>query len=268
MADIPEPIAAILPALVADLEATLADDLLAIWLYGSAVLGGFDAASSDLDLVVATETDAAALDLERLDGVHRRLAAREPEWADRIDIAYVSRATLGSFRAGGAVASISHDEPLQVYDEADAWLQTWYLAREADVTVFGPSAREMIPDITAGEFATAVARNANELIVMAQTDRRPGFQAYLLLTLPRVLLAVERHDVVPKQLAAAEVIRRWPEWQPLLVEALAVRAARGRRALSPGAVASVPAYLEAMAAEISAARCCQPNPAASASRSA
>lgn len=250
MAVVPEAIASILPPLVADLRAALGDNLIAIWLYGSAVMGGFDPSSSDLDLVVATETDAAALDLERLEAVHRQLTTRAPDWDERLDIAYVSRATLATFRSGGTVASISHDEPLQAYDEADTWLQTWFLVREADTTILGPAPRELIPEITAAEFAVAVSHHAGELIAKARSDRRPGFTAYLVLTLPRVLLAAERRVVVPKQLAAAEVISRWPDFAPVLEEALAVRAALGRRALSAEAVAALPRYFDAMAAAI------------------
>jgi predicted nucleotidyltransferase len=250
VSEIPDPIASILPSLVADLRSTLGDDLVAIWLYGSAVMGGFDADSSDLDLVVVTETEAASLDLARLGSVHDRLTAREPDWADRLDLAYVDRRTLATFRSGGPVTSISHDEPLQVYDEADAWLQTWYLVREADTTILGPSPAALIPEIGRREFAAAVARTTAELVDRARGEARPGYLAYLCLTLPRVLLTVEGGDVVSKQVAAAEVGRRWPQWQPLLQACLAVRAARGQRELQRGALAALPAFVTTISAAI------------------
>jgi hypothetical protein len=116
------------------------------YLYGSAITGGFDPALSDLDLLVVIDSDARLLDLPRIEALHDRLAGRHPEWADRLDIAYVGRETLATFRTGGAVV----DQPrgcFQLYDDADGWLQTWYLVRHADTALLGPPVVEVIPPI-------------------------------------------------------------------------------------------------------------------------
>jgi hypothetical protein len=247
---VPPVIAAILPDLARDLLATLGDDLVAVWLYGSAITGGFDPESSDLDLVVVTATDVAAIDLGRLDGVVQRLAIREPDWADRLDLAFVGRSTLAAFRSGGAVASISHDDPLQLYDEADQWLQTWYLGRETGVSVFGPAPAELIPSISRAEFVAAVARGALELADHAATDERDGWRAYTLLTLCRVLVTTETSGIIPKQEAAVAALRGHPELHRAIEAALAFRDARGRVPIDAAARPAVLAAIEVLAREV------------------
>jgi hypothetical protein len=251
---IPEPIASILPPLVDDLRATLGDDLVAVYLYGSAVTGGFEPGASDLDLVIVTERDAADLDLEVLEGIHQRLVEREPDWGDRLDLAYVGRRTLATFRDGGSLASISHDEPLQRYDEADDWLQTWYLVREADTPIVGPPAPELIAPIGRAEFVRAVARHVDRLVERAATDLRPGPQSYTIVTLCRVLIALETGELVSKKDAVAEIARRRPDWASVLQASEEVHETRGREAMPAAAREAAPAIIAELAAEIRARR--------------
>jgi predicted nucleotidyltransferase len=235
MIDLPRPLEAIVGPFVDDLRSTLGPELVGVYLYGSAITGGFDPELSDLDLLVVIESDAGLLDLSRIEAIHDRLASRHPDWADRLDIAYVDRATLATFRSGGTVASISHEDALQLYDDADGWLQTWYLVRYADTSLVGPPAGELIPPIDRSEFVEAVARDAERIVRRVQTDQRPGLIAYTLLTLCRVLRALDDGAITSKQDAASWVADRMPEARWILEEALAVRAFGGRRAFEPAA---------------------------------
>lgn len=254
MRTIPEPIASILPLLVEDLRATLRDDLVAVYLYGSAINGGFDPDASDLDLVIVTEPEAAALDLEALNAMHERLAAREPEWAHRLDLAYVGRLTLVDFRARGSVASLSHDDPLQVTLDADGWLQTWYLVQEADTPIVGPPVSELIPPITAAEFVRAVALDADRVVALDGANPWSGPQTYTILTLCRVILALETGTVVSKQDAAEAIAARRPEWRWLLDASLRVRREQARLPLSPAEQEAAPSLIAELAAEVRARR--------------
>lgn len=243
MRTIPEPIASMLPAIVADLRSTLGSDLVAVYLYGSAVNGGFDAEASDLDLVVVVDRHAAELDLAGLDAVHARLAEREPAFAHRLDLAYVGRQTLAAFRAGGSVVSISHDDPLQRSDDADGWLQTWYLVREADTPIVGPPAGELIPPITPAEFVRAVALDADRVVGFTLTDVRSGPLTYTILTLCRVLVALETSAIVSKQAAAEAIARERHAWRWLLDACLRVRLEQARLPLRPEEQAAAPALI-------------------------
>jgi streptomycin 3"-adenylyltransferase len=247
---IPEPIAALLPPLVDDLRATLANDLVGVYLYGSAVLGGFEPDASDLDLVIVTERDAADLDLAVIEALHRRLASREPDWADRLDIAYIGRATLATFRSGGILASISHDEPLQRYDDADGWLQTWYLVREADVAILGPSPRTLIPPIDPAEFVRAVVRTTSDLAARTLATGGDNWLAYTLVTQCRVLRTLEDGAIGTKAAAAEAMARSRPDRRCILEACLAFGRTRGRLPLDPDARRAAPDLIAHLRAEI------------------
>ena len=221
-----------------------------MYLYGSAITGGFDPALSDLDLLVVIERDAGLLDLPRIEALHDHIAAGHPDWADRLDIAYVGRTTLASFRYGGTIASISHEDALQLYDDADGWLQTWYLVRYADRALLGPPVEAVVPPIERPEFVNAVARDAERIVRRVQTDQRPGLVAYTLLTLCRVLRALDDGAITSKEDAASWVADRMPEARWILDEALAVRASGGRQRFSTAGRVAVLALIGQLGADI------------------
>jgi hypothetical protein len=254
MAAIPPQLAAIVGPFIDDVAATLGPELVGVYLYGSAITGGFDPALSDLDLLVVIEWDARRLDLSRIEALHDRLASRHRDWADRLDIAYVGRATLATFRSGGTVASISHEDALQLYDDADGWLQTWYLVRYADTALLGPPVAEVVPPIERAEFVDAVARDADRIVRRVETDQRSGLVAYTLLTLCRVLRALDDGAIISKEEAGAWIAHRMPETRWIVDEALAVRASGGRIPFSSGARIAVLALISQLGTQIRVAR--------------
>jgi Domain of unknown function (DUF4111)/Nucleotidyltransferase domain len=229
---LPEPLDRILPALIDDMRASLGPDLVGAYLYGSAVSGGFDPAISDLDVVVVTERSSDEIEFEVFDGVVRRLAAREPDWAERLDITFVGRQTLATFRSGGPLVEISHEEPLHRIPNADDWIETWFLAREADTPLIGPSAKDVIPPIDFDEFIRGVALDVDRLVERARTDPLDRAVAYRLLTLSRALTSLETGRICSKDEAAAWVANRFPETAPALEAAREVRQTHGTRSFT------------------------------------
>jgi len=232
VSSLPKPLDRILPPLLDDLASSLGTDLVGAYLYGSAVSGGFDATISDLDLVVATARSSDEIDFGVLEGIVGRLATREPAWSDRLDITFVGRDTLATFRDGGPLIEISHDEPLRRIPNADDWLETWFLARDADTALFGPSPKELIPPIDVAEFLQGVALDVDRLVEKARDDPRDGFLAYRLLTLCRALRSLESGAICSKDEGAAWVRERYPGAGPAIETAQAVRRGHGSRAFT------------------------------------
>lgn len=247
---IPEPLDRILPPLLEDLRASLGPDLVGAYLYGSAISGGFDPKLSDLDVVVASERPTDELDFGVLEGIIDRLAAREPDWADRLDITFVGRDTLATFREGGPLVEISHDDPLRRVPSADDWLETWFLVRDADTPLLGPSPRELIPPIEFGEFIAGAALDVDRLVAKARDDTRDGSVAYRLLTLCRVLRSLESGAICSKDEGAAWVSRRFPDAAPVIDAAQAVRHAVGSRTFTPAERRAVDELMAILAEEI------------------
>lgn len=241
-----EPLDRILPALVNDLQASLGPDLLGAYLYGSAISGGFDPAISDLDLVVVTAQSTDDFEFGAFEGVVDRVAAREPDWADRLNVTFVGRDTLATFRSSGPLVEISHDEPLRRIPNADDWLETWFLARDADTPLFGPSVTTLIPPIDFAEFIRGAALDVDRLVEETRDDPRDGFVAYRLLTLCRVLRSLETGAICTKDEGASWVAERFPDAGPVIDAAQAVRRGNGSRSFSAeerGAVHNLMAFL-------------------------
>jgi predicted nucleotidyltransferase len=218
----------IVDALAAQIKAALGEQLLGLYLYGSYVRGGFDSDVSDLDLLVITTGEVEELDLTGLKQLHADFARRHPAWDDRLDVIYIGRATLDSFRDNaGALAVISPGEPFHVTGNVADWLMNWYHVLESGVTLFGPEPAALIPPISSDEFEAAVARYVEWFRSEIAEGRGAGYRAYAVLSTCRALYAVRNGRPASKQEAAAWTKERMPEWAWLIDAALRARLAHG-----------------------------------------
>lgn len=240
-------------ALAASIRRVLGADLIGIYLTGSAVTGGFDPGVSDLDLVVVTAPTPDRLNLSALEQMHDAFVLARPDWRDRIEAVYVAQATLRSFRASSdRLAVISPGEPFHIRDDRPVlWLQNWYLARESGVTLIGPTASEVVPEIGWREFVEATARYAAEVTGKLDRSLSPGEIAYAVLTTCRALTTVRTDRPVSKQEAAAWAAERMPESAWLIDAALRCRAAGGAAGFDdPATRAAARTLIRRVAADI------------------
>ena len=228
LSNIPEAVAVVVEPLADELQVVLGSDLVGLYLYGSAVTGGFDDDVSDVDLVAVTERAADRLELERLRNVHDRVVERDRAWANRVEIVYVGRSALASFRAiDGTVAVISPGEPLHVTGPIRDWLQNWYLVRRTGLALVGPPPAGVIPSISHIEFMAGIRAYAAYLAASLDGDPGAGTIAYALLSTARALRTLETGEPCSKQEAAAWLRQRRPEAADLIDRALAIRLAGG-----------------------------------------
>jgi predicted nucleotidyltransferase len=219
----------VLDDLVASIQAVLGDEVVAVYLYGSYVSGGFDPGVSDVDLITVTATDADRIDLAGLERMHGEVVDRHPEWMDRIEVVYVGRDALQSFRSSPSpLAVVSPGEPFHLREEPLIdWLQNWYSIRETGLPLVGPPAAAIVPPITWSEFVAATARYAAEISARSLSAASPGSLAYAVLTMCRAYMTVVAHGHGSKQEAAAWTRERLPDWAWLVDAALACRLSRG-----------------------------------------
>ena len=220
---------AFLEDLISRIRRELGDGLVAVYLYGSYVSGGFDPGVSDLDLVAVTAADAGDLDLNGLDRVHRDVVSRGPEWSDRLEIVYVGREALQSFRtSAGPLAVISPGEPFHLRtDRLTDWVQNWYLVRETGVTLYGPPATTLVPTIDWSEFVAATARYAGEISTRNLAEASAGTLAYEVLTMCRAFMTLQTQTHPTKQEAADWAREQLPDWAWLIDAVLRCRLSRG-----------------------------------------
>ena len=218
----------ILTDLVKDARVVLGPNAMGIYLYGSAVSGGFDPGVSDLDLVVLTDAEVGSIDLAGLERMHADFVGRHPEWDDRIEVVYIGQATLRSFRTSpGSLAVISPGESFHVTGPVVDWDQNWYQVREYGVALFGTPAAEVIPLISRSEYIAAVARYAAWLGNQSLDTLSPCSLAYTVLSLCRALRTVQIGEPCSKQEGAAWTKKRMPDWTQVIDASLSCRLSRG-----------------------------------------
>ncbi len=206
-------------------QATLADNLIGVYLHGSLVSGDYDDALSDIDLVTVLERDPTEADIERLRPLHADLVARFPHWDDRVEVAYISRRALGVFQTEvSPIGIISPGEPLHRVQAGIDWLMNWYRIREGGVILLGPSPADFIPPIS---FADYVACVRDHLLgwrgYNPPVDTHHGSLAYVVLTMCRGLRTVQEGVAGSKVQAAAWAKAAFPEWAGLIEQALVWR---------------------------------------------
>jgi len=244
------PLDRILPRFVDDLRSTFGLELVGVYLYGSAVMGGFDPKRSDLDVVVVTERSTDEVGIDVFARLVERLQTREAEWADRLDIVFVGRRTLADFRSGGGFLEIGHPRPLRRIPDASQYVETWFLMRAADRPITGPPAATLVPPISTREFLAEVVAGIDGFIAAVHDDTPAGNVAYRAVTLCRVLRSLESGEICTKQEGAEWAAARDPDWAPFIRAAWAVSSSNGDIGFTPDARARVPAFLERMAREI------------------
>lgn len=216
--DAPEPI---LSAVLARLQSALGDDLIGLYLYGSAVAGDFDPDISDLDLLAITTAGIDDAQFGRLLAVYDRLATDFPRWRDRIEVQHISAEALRSFKTQRSpLVNISPGEPLNRKDAGTDWLLNWYFVREDGRTLTGPDPRTIIPPISREEFLDASRNDAQYWRGWAAERHGQRAQSYAVLTLCRAVYAAQTGERASKPAAARWVQDRYPQWTALIDGAL------------------------------------------------
>lgn len=199
----------------------LGERLLGLYLYGSLATGGFEAELSDIDLLAVVATPLDGREFEALKAMHREFAVRHPAWDDRIEVLYVAREALRTFRTERSpITVISPGEPLNTKDAGIDWLMNWYLVREYGETLHGPPPETFIEPVTLDEFKDSLRDYLQEKADEMHALTGRGAQAYTILTACRTLFTCKTGEQPSKEEAARWVAARHPEWTAFLAEVM------------------------------------------------
>jgi predicted nucleotidyltransferase len=216
----------LLESLLSRMRNIFQDRLAGLYLYGSLTTGDFDPESSDIDLLAATSSDVTGTEIEALRAMHRDFALDNPEWEDRVEVAYLSVTALRTFRSERSpIAVISPGEPFHMKEAGKEWLQSWYAVREDSVALFGPPANTIIGPISLEEFTQCVRNYTVELGERVKSVQKRKTQAYEILTMCRALYLIRTGGRASKRQAALWAQEEMPEWSWLIQSALAWREA-------------------------------------------
>lgn len=215
----------ILAQLADGLESILREQLVGIYLYGSLITGDFAPGISDIDLVVVMTAELDSTKFNALHRLHQSVVERQPEWRDRLELAYISAAALRTFRRrSSAIGIISPGEPFHLLEAGDDWLISWYALRKDGLAVVGPPINSLIDDIPNEAYLQAVAEHICRYRDSVMKPQNKQALSYIVLTVARGLYTLAHRRAPSKIAAAAWAKKRYPHWAELIEQSLAWRA--------------------------------------------
>lgn len=225
---IPPEVVPIVDTLLAGIRGALADNVVGVYTRGSLALGGFDAATSDVDLLVVTKRPLSEDGFARLASFHERLLPDERnEYVRRYEISYVDEASIRRMGPGErrhpTVGSIS--DRLEWYEHRDNWVLERWAVREHGEALSGPDPKSLIDSVLAADIRAAVLSELRiRMDDWADDDgpapdwlRHRGAQVFEVETVCRALHTLSTGELRTKAEAVEWARRSLPgDWQPLI----------------------------------------------------
>lgn len=209
------------------IQEVLGNELIGLYLHGSATAGDFNPELSDIDLMALVQSNLSNELFAALEGMHNNLAKSYPEWKDRIEVWYVTVEGIKNFKHHShEVAVISPGEPFHLKESGDEKLINWYVLGNSSIPLFGPEAKEIIPTISTEEYRAAIKKQVmlwQDWIKEYSQYSSRGAAAYVVFTLSRALYSYSNGEQTSKIKSIQWLSTQFPEWRELTNKAIAWR---------------------------------------------
>ena len=211
----------ILLILVEEIQNSLGEKLVGLYLYGSLATGDFDKDISDIDLLAVLKRDLNDFEFNNLQKMHLDFANKYRDWNNRIEVQYLSKKALKTFKTKDSHAAvISPGEKFHTKIIGKHWLINWYIVREKGITIFGPDPKTIIASISTKEFIDSNKEHVKNWANWDKDMKSKKAQSYAILTLCRALYADRFKEHTSKKTAAKWAIKNLPQWSGLINKAL------------------------------------------------
>lgn len=199
---------AVLQELMEGVRAILGSQLAAVYLYGSLTSGEFDR-QSDIDVLVVTRDEVSEEVFSALASMHDQIAGGDSWCATQLEVAYVSSHALRRYDAATSVyphLDRGKGERLQMKEHWSDCVVQRHALRERGITLAGPHPEMLIDPVSEDDLRQAmralIPRWAESLFSDPSELGRRGSQAYLVLSICRMLYTLETGSVASKRTAA------------------------------------------------------------------
>lgn len=191
----------------------LGGSLVSLYLYGSLVVGDFDAQRSDIDLLAVTRDLLRSETETAIAHMHDSQVHRYPEWRDRMEVGYFPLAVIRDFEEPlGDVHRISPGEPFHRTPALPHWLTDLYSVQEHGYVLYGPPVADVLPTISPSRFRATIQGVVGEWREWVLGVQEQRHQAYVRLTMFRSLYGFRDARQTSKVAAAHWFATQFPEW--------------------------------------------------------
>jgi predicted nucleotidyltransferase len=221
-----EEVTAVVRELVEGAQRVLRNQLVGAYVTGSLTTGEFDEAS-DIDVIVVTEGELDDAAFDALELMHEAISRKKSRWATQLEVSYFPRADLRRYDPGRSLhprLDRGKGERLKMMHHDSDWVAQRHMLREMGHTLIGPDPKQLIDPVSPDELREAMRPLLLDWIRPLLDERVPfagrGHQAYIVLTVCRILYTLEHGEVVSKRKAVEWAQENMQDrWHPLIERA-------------------------------------------------
>jgi hypothetical protein len=218
----------LLLVMLTQIQTILDQCFIGFYLYGSLSLGDFDPSCSDIDFLIVTTEPLSEAMLAHLRDMHEVLASSGLPYARRLEGSYIPREALRRYDPNNTHhPTIGTDRPFQIGRHDRNWVIEYAIVREHGAIVWGPPPHTLIDPISSQQLREAVCQQLRDVWQSRMNDRvwlrSRHYQAFAILTFCRAFYTLHHAIPVSKPQAAAWAQTVYPQWKPIIEQALAWR---------------------------------------------
>ena len=218
----------VLDLLLLNVKEILKEQFVGMFLYGSLSSGDFNSETSDIDFLFVTSDVLSEETISKLDAMHRETWATRLKRAGKLEGAYVPKELIRRHNANGRACPTVNEGQFYVAPLGSDWIIQRHVVREYGVVIEGPDPKTLIDLVTPGEIRGAVLAILQEWwFPMLEDpswlrDHERAYHAFAVITMCRVLHALEHGTIVSKPKAVQWARARLPDrWRTLIDKAVA-----------------------------------------------
>jgi len=209
----------VLNLLLSNVKEILGDQFIGMYLYGSLSSGDFDPETSDIDFLVVTADILPEETVAKLEAMHKQTWATSPKRAGELEGSYIHKELIRRHDPNGAPCPTVNEGKFFLDQRGSDWIIQRHVVREYGVIVEGPDPKTLIDSVTSDDIRGAVMGILHEwwFPMLADPswlrDHEAGYRSFAVITMCRVLHALETGTVVSKpkaiQWARTKLDKEW-----------------------------------------------------------
>lgn len=215
--------------LLSNSKEVLKDQFVGMYLYGSLSSGDFNPSTSDIDFLVVTNDSLSEQTIAELEAMHNQTWATSLKRAGKLEGAYVPRELIRRHDPNGMPCPAVNEGNFYVASLGSDWIIQRHVVREYGVVLEGRDPKTLIDPVSRDDIRGAVMGILNEWwFPMLEDpswlrDHEPEYRAFAVITMCRVLHALEHGTIVskPKAFQWARTKLENP-WRQLIDKSVAV----------------------------------------------
>jgi aminoglycoside adenylyltransferase-like protein/nucleotidyltransferase-like protein len=217
----------VLHLLLTNVKEILKDQFVGMYLYGSLSAGDFNPETSDIDFLFVTSDSLSEEKIAALEAMHNKTWATSLKRAGKLEGAYVPLQLIPQHDANGPACPTVNEGQFYVAQLGSDWIIQRHVVREYGVVIEGPNPKTLIDFVSPDEIRSAVLAVLQEWWFPMLDDpswlrdHDSGYHAFAVITMCRVLHALEYGSIVSKPKAVQWAQRRLPDpWKQLIDKAV------------------------------------------------